>query len=244
MKRRTISGIDTSEELHMFPVYLKIFDEKLLFPQGTTEGAQLIPLYTVFTGQAALFFCLIEGDERRRSWYRISLASGRNEDEPFAQVGVACQGDVVKAGIAPGAGTLQQIDDVGRLFASMYQEGDYAGILGIDRNCKDPGIFEKACETQKLVFSEEKEIQAICDNAEHRLTSKHRPPPPPPPVPMKKQPEPDISAGSDTGRFVSILARSVAYGAAAVALLIGALCLLIVTYLYYTGGRPVIEIIR
>lgn len=226
----------------MLPVYLKIFDEKLLFPQGATDGSQSIPLYTVFTGQAILYFCLIEGDDRVSSWFRIVHASGRNEDELFSELVVACRSSAINVALAPGAGTIQQVKDIGAEFARMYREGDYSGILGVDRGCKDPDVFEKACETQKLVFSEEKEIQAICDNAEHRLTTKYRPPPPPVQQPLKKPQGPGQDVPDKTA--ASTIARLVAYAIAIVIILFAALCLFIMIYLYWAGGRPFIEIVR
>jgi hypothetical protein len=226
----------------MLPVYLKIFDEKLLFAQGVIEASQSIPLYTVFTGQAVLYFCLIEGDDRRKSWYRIVHPSGRREDEPFAEISVSCRNGAVTVALAPGGGTLRQVPDVGAEFARLYREGDYPGILGIDRSCKDPEVFERACETQKLVFSDEKDLQFTCDNAEHRLTAKYRPPSPPVQAPLKKPPEPaphDIS-----GTAVFAIAKGLSISIAILLVLMAVLCVFIVLYLYWTGGRPMIEIMR
>lgn len=230
----------------MLPVYLKIFDEKLLFAQGTANASQSIPLYTIFTGQAALYFCLILGDERKRSWYRIVHRAGRNEDEPFAEISVSCRDGVPAVALVPGNGTLELAEDINAEFSRMYGEGNYTGILGIARDCKDPAVFEQACETQKLIFSDDKDIQAICDNAEHRLVEKYRPRPPPAPRPVRPAREP--AAGTDVEfsfeQAISRITRAIAYTSVVLLILLAVICTLIMVYLYWVGGRPVIEIIR
>lgn len=234
----------------MLPVYIKVFDEKLLFAQGMAEEAQSIKLYTVFTGQTALYFSLLEGDERRKTWYRIILPSGSVEDDLFAEIEFSCVNGEVAVVLAGGGGTLQRVGDAGAELARLFQAADYPSVLGVDRAVKDPEVLERACETQKLVFSDEKEIQALCDNAEHRLTVKSKPPAPAVPIrPASPARSPEAS-GERQRRGAPGLAYRAAFAAAhlaavsiaALLVLAAIVCLIVMFYLYETGGRPTIVI--
>lgn len=230
----------------MLPVYLKVFDEKLLFAQGTAGESQQIPLYTVFTGQSALYFCLIEGDERLVSWYRIVYPSARLEDDLFAEILVTCDCEQVSVALAGGSGALQRVGEALPEFVRMFKAGDYPGVLGIDRFCRDPGTFERACETQKLIFSDERDIQILCDNAEHRLTVKYRPQPPRPSAETRVQQAPEKASEPAAGHFMRSAGRFAAKVSIAVIgmamLAIAALCVVIVFVLFTVAGWPCIQI--
>lgn len=226
----------------MLPVYLKIFDERLLFAQDTKEESKSVPLYTVFTGQTMLYFCLIDGDERRQSWYRIVQATGMGEDELFGTLNVSCHNGAISLALAGGSGKLQPIGNVVAELAHPFKSGDYHDVLGVDRACKEPEVFERACETMKLVFQEEKDVHVLCDNAEHRLTARYRPPPPSPkiqtPVQQAQDREPDRRWKSAVYRIMMASAIMIVV----VLMALGLLCLVIMCNLFNTGGLPSIGI--
>ena len=145
------------------PIWIKIFDKKLLFPKDApvpTDKAN--PIFPSFNNQTSIEFCLIQGGEEVKTWFKVydNAEFGKNEIE-FRLT-------EKKLGVSVYNAKITKIDDIHEYFKGLYDHKSYWEILGIKEG-SDLSDISRARDLRLKIFSEEEDLHKYIISAHQRL---------------------------------------------------------------------------
>lgn len=152
----------------MLPILLKLFDEELIFDSENTSNEKVIPIYKIFDFQTSLYFCVLSGTDRATNWYLLNNSNDGKEEDTFDELKFVCSSrgrfDVYSSN-----GDLKPINDIKKYLTELDEKVKDCEILGIKKDCANEEIILKAWGAQRRIFSYERDLHYIFNNARDRL---------------------------------------------------------------------------
>jgi hypothetical protein len=142
----------------MLPIVFKLSrDEILLFEEGNIKGEKKISLEPTFEDQTSLEFCIFQGKNREKIWYRLHEESGLKKTEvKFTYLDR-------KLDISASNKELTLIKDINGYFRKLWDQKKYWDILGIKEHSDD---YDTARNFRvQIIFSDEQEVHGIINSA-------------------------------------------------------------------------------
>jgi len=138
---------------------------KVIFDENHTDGEKTITFEPLFEGQTSLEFCVLQGQKRGKTWYRLYDEQGLETTE----VTFTHSKPDEKLKVSVGSEELTPIKNLNSYLNELWNNEKYWEILGI-KEWSDNTLVRKARNVKnQIIFQDEREIHGIISGAYTKL---------------------------------------------------------------------------